>query len=178
MYHLGTMHETGQGVTRDLNEALRLYQMAVAGGSNEAKARLAQMRGRNTARGPVSVVVPGNKPWTDTGVLLNPGDRVTVSATGTISVTPEGRIPPKSPAGFQSNCTAAAALYGRSPEPYPAPQFHCWALLGRIGPNGAIFEIGATRTVQTKTSGRLYLGVNDNTPQDNSGSWTATVSTR
>ena len=41
---------------------------------------------------------------------------------------------------------------------------------------GRIFEVGASSRFYVETSGRLYLGVNDNFFGDNSGSWTAVVS--
>ena len=79
-----------------------------------------------------------------------------------------------SPAGFTPNCSAAT-VYGQFYLPFPAPQFPCWSLIGRIGTNGALFEVGASTTFQAQTAGELYLGINDNNLGDNSGIWTVAI---
>ena len=44
------------------------------------------------------------------------------------------------------------------------------ALIGKIGPNGDPFFIGDDRAgIRVRGSGRLYLGINDDFLQDNSG---------
>jgi hypothetical protein len=48
-------------------------------------------------------------------------------------------------------------------------------LIGRIGGNGIVFEIGVRRTFQARSDGRLFLGINDDTLANNSGFWTAAV---
>jgi len=124
--------------------------------------------------GAVSVNVPGNQGWTDTGVSLSAGDTVTISASGLVTLTTDGHIPPMSPAGFPPNCTAAE-VYGQFFVPFPAVQLPCWSLIGQIGTVGPIFEVGANTVFQAQTSGELFLGVNDNNLGDNSGSWNAVV---
>jgi hypothetical protein len=48
-------------------------------------------------------------------------------------------------------------------------------LIGKIGANGTPFEVGDNATITASVSGVLYLGVNDDDYNDNSGSWTATI---
>jgi hypothetical protein len=48
-------------------------------------------------------------------------------------------------------------------------------LIGRIGVNGIVFEVGAGGTFQARSGGRLFLGINDDTLANNSGFWTAAV---
>jgi hypothetical protein len=60
----------------------------------------------------------------------------------------------------------------------PVPGRPAGALVGRIGTSPSdVFFIGADRGFfRVRTSGRLYLGVNDNDYADNSGSFEVRVS--
>ena len=189
LYHLGSLYEAGIAIPRNLNEATRLYQKAAAAGNIDARARLSQLPAASARpapkmpstavapvpRGAISVRVPANVPWTDTGIDLRPGDSVTVTATGLVAVETGGRIPPKAPGGFAPDCRAAASIYGGRFGIFPAPQLPCWSLIGRIGGNGIVFEVGASRTFQAPSDGRLFLGINDDSLANNSGLWTAAV---
>jgi hypothetical protein len=188
LYHLGTIYEAGLGTPRNLNEATRLYQKAAAAGSIEAQARLSQLPAASARPAPItpstvapispgaiSVRVPSNVPWTNTGITLRAGDSVTVTASGLIAVEAGGRIPPKAPGGFAPDCAAAASIYGGRFGVFPASQLPCWSLIGRIGGNGMVFEVGARTTFQARSSGVLLLGINDDSFANNSGFWTANV---
>lgn len=122
-----------------------------------------------------TISVPGRQAWTATGIDVSEGSQISISATGQVNMAADGHIPPMPPSGFPPDCTAAAKLYGAVVRPFPAPQLPCWSLIGRIGDNGAIFEVGTGSTVQARQSGQLYLGVNDSFFDDNSGTWTANV---
>jgi Carboxypeptidase regulatory-like domain len=124
--------------------------------------------------GSTRVTVPANEGWTDTGINLKTGDTVTVSGSGSVVVTADGHIPAMSPAGYPPNCTAAE-VYGQFLVPFPAPQLPCWSLIGRIGADGTIFEIGAAKVFRAQSNGELYLGVNDNNLRDNSGNWLVSI---
>lgn len=87
----------------------------------------------------------------------------------------QGRTSPKAPGGFATNCAAAASIYGGRFGILPAPQLPCWSLIGRVGGNGMIFEIGSKGIFQTRSDGRLLLGINDDSFNNNSGFWTAVV---
>jgi serine/threonine-protein kinase len=188
IYHLGTVYEAGIGTVRNLNEATRLYQKAAAAGSRDAQARLAQLPAASVRPAPktpstiapippgaISVHVPANVPWTDTGINLRAGDSVAVTASGLIAVAADGRIPPKAPGGFAPDCAAAASIYGGRFGIFPAAQLPCWSLIGRIGGNGIVFEVGARGTFQARSNGVLLLGINDDSLANNSGFWTAVV---
>jgi hypothetical protein len=56
--------------------------------------------------------------------------------------------------------------------------FRCWSLIGQIGTGtspSTAFEVGISLTFTASSSGRFYLGVNDNNYPDNTGSWAAVV---
>jgi len=188
LYHLGLLYEAGIAIPRNLNEATRLYQKAAAAGNIDARARLSQLPAAAARpapktpstdaplpRGAISIQVPANVPWADTGINLRAGDSVTVTAAGRVAVETSGRIPLKAPGGFAPDCRAAASIYGGRFGIFPAPQLSCWSLIGRIGGTGAIFEVGARSTFQARSDGRLFLGINDDSLANNSGFWTATV---
>jgi len=113
-------------------------------------------------------VVSATRAWADTGVTVQAGIRLKITATGTVNVTAANA---EAPAGTQS-CIPTSAYPGISP-PFIAPALPCWSLVARIG-NGAPFEVGSAATITT-TSGRLYLSVNDNFFGDNTGSLTADI---
>jgi heat shock protein HtpX len=115
-----------------------------------------------------SLTVPGTQEWTDTGVTVNAGDTLGITATGQVYIDPSY---PQSPDG-DASCTPAAN-YSSQSATFPAPNLACWSLVARIG-TGPPFEVGSSATVTT-TSGRLYLGVNDGDFSDNSGSWTVRI---
>jgi serine/threonine protein kinase len=189
LYHLGALYEAGIAIPRNLNEATRLYQRAAAAGNIDARARLSQLpaaaarpapkmpstAGAPISPGAISIRVPANVPWTDTGIDLRAGDSVTVTASGSVSVETSGRIPPKAPGGFAPDCRAAVSIYGGRFGIFPAPQLPCWSLIGRIGGSGIVFEVGVRGAFRTVSGGRLFLGINDDSMANNSGFWTAAV---
>jgi hypothetical protein len=48
-------------------------------------------------------------------------------------------------------------------------------LLGRIGDNGKVFDVGSDYRNETISSGRLYLSNNDSNTEDNSGELEVTI---
>ena len=123
----------------------------------------------------VSIIVPGNQPWTATGVNLKQGELFSVTASGGVAFS--AGSPPEGPGGDPQDCmTLANGPSGWRAQAFVANNLPCYSLLGRIGEEGAIFEIGTGSTLKSRSSGRLYLGVNDNYFPDNSGSWKANIS--
>ena len=110
-----------------------------------------------------TVSVAANQPWTDTGLNLAKGSTINISAGGTIKVAASDTA--KTPDGIPG-C--------KGDKNNVAPDLTCVALIGRIG-NGAPFEVGRSKTLSVPTAGRLYLGVNDSTFDDNSGRWDASI---
>ncbi|HUC04876.1 MAG TPA: DUF6531 domain-containing protein, partial [Acidimicrobiales bacterium] len=118
---------------------------------------------------PVTFTVPAGVAWTDTGDTLTPGKLVTVLASGTIGGVPGSGSPAGSPSPACLPATDAS-LYG----PIVDTALNCWSLMGRFGASGQPFEIGASPTFMAQ-AGEFYLGVNDNKFSDNTGSWSAQV---
>jgi hypothetical protein len=118
-----------------------------------------------------TVEVPGNSRGTDAGIDVRAGDQITFSASGTVvagqragSVGPEG----KSSSGFGGIISAR-----------PVPSAGVGALIGYIrmsdGQAGQAFFIGTQLTYTVPADGRLYLAINDDNYNDNSGSFTVRI---
>jgi hypothetical protein len=109
-----------------------------------------------------SVQVELGPNWIDSGVDLRRGERVQVTATGTI-VAGRTRI---TPGGLRSTDPSA-----------PLPRAAEGVLIGAIGndPNAPIIEIGLTREFIADRDGRLYLTANRSTYTDARGAFTAQV---
>jgi hypothetical protein len=128
-----------------------------------------------TASTPASTdtrAVPGSQEWTDTGITVQAGQQLTITASGEILVGATSAS--ESPAGLPG-CTPAVSYPAQSAQ-FPAPSLTCWSLIARIGA-GAPFEVGGSAQL-TATSGDLYLGVNGDSFAANSGSWSATITVR
>jgi hypothetical protein len=112
-----------------------------------------------------TVSVDARSPWTDTGVTVRNGQDVTFTASGEVRWGPGRRD----------------GAEGERNSPYnrarPMPDRNAAALIGRIGENGDPFFIGNTRgPLRLRGSGRLYLGINDDFLQDNSGALRVLIS--
>ena len=110
------------------------------------------------------VRVDAKQAWTDTGIIVNAGDRVVFNASGQIQFG-QGAGQTSDPNGNAAERRAT----------YPDPSVPVGALLGKIG-YSAPFAIGMqTQPLVMPASGRLLLGVNDNDRNDNSGFYSVTV---
>ncbi len=128
-------------------------------------------RGNNRQPLEKVVAVPGNQPrGIDTGIELRVGDQVAITATGT--VTAGRRAGVVSPDGGRQG---AASILGT----YPVPNAGVGALIGFIvssgGQTSQPFLVGSQSTFTTPVDGRLYLLVNDDNYNDNSGSFTVRI---
>jgi hypothetical protein len=111
-----------------------------------------------TSQAGTGIVVSGRQPWTSTGIMVRRGEVVTFNTTGEVRVGPGGDDV-ANPAGVQGGRTATGT---------PIPSSIVGALIGRIG-NGQPFGIGNQTSVPMPASGMLFLGINDNNFDDNSG---------
>jgi len=121
----------------------------------------------------VTVEIPANQSWTNTGVFVNPGETVLVEARGVIeAVSPADtrpmfhRVPPAGRPERQSN--------------KPQPNMPALVMLARLG-DGPVLEAGSRAELQagdSNGSGELQLGINDDYVADNTGSWTARITVR
>jgi hypothetical protein len=105
-----------------------------------------------------TVNVDARTAWTDTGIDVRGGQEIAFAASGEVRWGPSRR-------------DGAA---GEKNSPYnrgrPMPDRNAAALIGKIGENGDPFFIGDDRQpLRMRGSGRLYLGLNDDYLQDNSG---------
>ncbi len=129
---------------------------------------------RDDERGPreLTIDVPGNSQGTDTGIDLRAGDRVTISATGT--VVAGQRAGSVSPNGRQGG---ASSILGNPRYPFPAAG--AGALIGVLrttsGQQSQPFLVGSQVTFNAPADGRLYLLINDDNYSDNSGSFSVRI---
>jgi hypothetical protein len=115
----------------------------------------------------IAITVPGNSRGTDTGIDLRTGDNVSITATGSVTA---GRR-----AGVVSPDGGRATGFGSIAGTYPVPSLGVGALIGYIRlPNGQItqpFAIGSQQSFTAQSDGRLFLLINDDNYNDNSGNF-------
>jgi Ca2+-binding EF-hand superfamily protein len=107
------------------------------------------------------LVVSAQVRWSDTGLTLRSGDRLQLSAEGTISLSGND--------GGNDTAGPAGAFSGRRANNAPIPSAAAGALIARIG-DGQPFVVGGRQwNERVGQSGRLYLGINDDHLGDNRG---------
>ena len=122
--------------------------------------------GARTANARVaSVNVPANRQWTDTGVVVQSGDRVSFTASGTVQLS----------SGGDDVADPKGARSGRLAPEGPLPRDPAGALIARIGETAPVVVGDRTDGIRAPASGRLYLGVNDDYHQDNKGNYNVEV---
>lgn len=146
--------------TRDRNDDGRLTRAELGDASAPTGTT---GRGRDTQ----VVVVSAQTRWTDTGVDVEAGDRIELSA--------DGRVTLSGNANSADAATAAGSVSGRRAGQAPLPEMPAGALIARIN-NSVPFYVGDRHTVsRAQTSGRLYLTVNDDYLGDNNGEFRVTI---
>lgn len=110
------------------------------------------------------VNVTARESWTDTGIDVRAGQQIYFQASGETRWGPNRR---DGAAGERNSPYNA----GR-----PLPDRPGAALIGRIGERDLFFIGGDQGPFRVRSSGRLYLGVNDDVLTDNSGALRVTVS--
>lgn len=105
-----------------------------------------------------AIVVNGNQQWTQTGLMVRRGERLTFNTTGEIRLSTAG----------DDVAAPAGATSGRKVAASPMPNAIAGALIGRIG-NGQPFGIGNLTSVVMPATGMLFLGINDDHVADNTG---------
>lgn len=121
-------------------------------------ARPAGLRERETS-------VAANVAWSDTGIDVRAGQTVYFSATGRIRWGPDRR---DGPAGESNSPHNPNRPIGSRPAA---------GLIGKVGAESTdYFFVGNdTGAIRMRASGRLFLGINDDFLQDNSGSFRVIV---
>jgi hypothetical protein len=121
--------------------------------------------GRNIQSLPIDVTVPGNQPWTDTGVDVSRGDILRFDDQGGITYI-----------NGPNNTANAGGKADRKSDKFPVPSLGVGALIGKIGTGGTPFVVGAgNRPLTIPATGRLWLGVNDDNFSDNAGAFKVTI---
>jgi hypothetical protein len=105
--------------------------------------------------------VRANVQWNDTGLTVRRGERIRFQASGEIR--------------FRGNETASPEGNDAVRNPrFPVAEMPVGALIGKVGSMRA-FPIGTNNTVVMPATGRLMLGVNDDTYGDNSGAFRVVI---
>ena len=112
-----------------------------------------------------AITVQANQPWTSAGVTVRKDQTVTLSTSGEIQLSDKVNDV-AGPGGSKTGRTAPNA---------PFPKLPAGALIGRIGPNGAIFAIGNSTSVVMPADGGLFLGINDDSFADNRGNFQVVI---
>lgn len=106
-----------------------------------------------------TVDVSATRPATDTGIDVRRGQEIRIEASGKVRWGPDRRDGPNGEGGNHYNPNR------------PMPNRAGAALIGRIGRGDDWFFVGEGETIRAREAGRLYLAVNDDVLQDNSGSF-------
>ncbi len=125
--------------------------------------------------------------WFATGLVLAPGESVTITVTGAIDMWPnceetraERGYPNIDCATLHALGPGGTALLPPQPgDEYPLPEANTMALVGRFG-NGAAFLIGAGGTFTAEGGGPLLLAVNDTAywRQDDIGAFNVAITSQ
>jgi Ca2+-binding EF-hand superfamily protein len=126
-----------------------------------------EVNGVSRRQNRVVIDVNAQTRWTETGLHVNVGDVIVFNASGTVRLS----------ANESDVASTAGATSGRRAPSAPLPDALAGALIGRIG-DSAPFGIGNQRQITAPGSGQLYLGVNDDHLEDNSGGFHVRLSVR
>jgi len=149
----------------DGDPARGLSPRQVGGGGDRVDPEVPRPRARDRRRRDRMITVPAER-WTDTGIDVAAGDVVSFSVAGTVTLGDDRLLGPE---GDLDDVVAAPRR--------PLPDRPAGALIGRIGtsPDDTFF-IGAERLpFRVRTSGRLFLGVNDDELADDAGAFQVAV---
>jgi hypothetical protein len=126
---------------------------------------LDDLSGGGAGATPRRVTIGARYPWIDTTIDVRAGDSISITAAGRIMFSPsDGDV--AEPGGAPGRRATSAA---------PMPNVEIGTLLGRIG-DGEPFVVGDyLDSRRAPRAGRLYLMVNDDILQDNSGEFQASV---
>jgi len=107
--------------------------------------------------------IPGSSQWTDTGIAVVAGDRLTITASGSIQ---NSAAQPAGPEGFARGWRDLLRAL-------PVNGAGGGALIGRMGDSAAAvpFLVGASRELVVSRGGNLFLGINQPAAEQSGGSF-------
>lgn len=119
-------------------------------------------------KGAKNVDVAATREWTDTGVDLAPGDKLLITATGTLKFP--STVDPAGPNGLPRGWKDLLRNL-------PVNEAGRGALIGRIGDTDTSqpFLVGARRELLAPHSGRLFLGINQIQTERGEGTFHARI---
>lgn len=110
----------------------------------------------------LTVRVAGNEVWVDSGLDVRPGDTIRLSASGRVQLS-------------RSQATGPEGVNIADPQKM-MPNRPTGGLIAVIGDdNDDFIFIGAGAQIQARRSGRLFLMVNENVLEDNTGAFTVRI---
>ncbi|HLH06322.1 MAG TPA: LssY C-terminal domain-containing protein [Terriglobales bacterium] len=111
--------------------------------------------------------ISAQQPWTDTGIDLLVGDKVTVNSQGTLKYMEDSNVGPQGTARTLRDALRAL----------PVNDAGRGALIARISNSQAAvpFLIGDSKTFEATHSGRLFLGINEASDEAGSGYFSVSV---
>jgi hypothetical protein len=121
----------------------------------------------------MSVDVPANQAWTDTGIDLKRGDSIVLTADGTVQLPPQGKNAQSKSVGPEGQPRGLRDLI----KTYPLNTSGFGALIGRMGSSDAAepFLVGPRKEMQVVRAGRLFLGPNASSNDSLTGTFHVTV---
>lgn len=127
------------------------------------------------------VTVPGNLPWTDTGMDVIAGQEIVFKADGKISLQKGNPQAECGPDGYDLRTIQQ-----------PLPEKNLGALIGKVVISvslfvdektgeekreevAQVFFVGSENLVEMPAKGRLFLGINESVSGDNAGEFKVTI---
>lgn len=114
-------------------------------------------------KGSTTVTVPCQVTWTKTGIQVQAGQKLTLTATGELK---GGEL------AFGPEGTSEHPEWARYSL---VPEWPHLALIGKVGEDGSPFLVGRSYSGTVIRGGELYLGVNDLDAENNDGSFAVSV---
>jgi hypothetical protein len=157
-------NEQGQRQQYPLSNVSRMY-MSAAGARELFASQISSSQGAAGTSGQTpsgAIQVDGKRDWTDTGITVRRGQRLGFSSSGQVAFRGNEQVGPDgSPSEGRNGVPVQAVGVG--------------GLIGRVG-TSAPFPIGSnSQLIAMPANGRLYLGINDSSTGDNSGSFSVTI---
>lgn len=106
----------------------------------------------------VTVTVPGDAPWTDTGIDVSEGDYIDIVASGSVVHNNRDALTAVGPDGAGEGAHPALNAPGEGVYLYPPGH---GGLIARYGDGAPVFGVGDQWADNASRSGRLQLGIND-----------------